>query len=112
LTGSTPPVTAEAPKPTEKPNPAETVSPAETADTAEPADAAESAQPDPKQAEEQRGESVVRDLLGATLINTIEREVTPGARFVDADDTSESLFDSPSGTADGSATAEPPPSER
>jgi DNA polymerase-3 subunit gamma/tau len=100
LTGSTPPVTAEAPKP------------AETADTAEPADAAEPAQQEPTQVEEQRGESVVRDLLGATLINTIDREVAPGARFVDADDTSESLFDSPIGTADGSSTVEPPPSDR
>jgi hypothetical protein len=106
LTGSTPPVTAEAPKP------AENAKPAEISDTAEPADAAEPAQPEPTQVKEQRGESVVRDLLGATLINTIDREVAPGARFVDADDTSESLFDSPIGTADGSSTAELPPSDR
>jgi len=106
LTGSTPPVTAEAPKPAEK------AKPAEISDTAEPADAAEPAQPEPTQVEEQRGESVVRDLLGATLINTIDREVAPGARFVDADDTSESLFSSPGDNATESASTEPPPSER
>lgn len=69
-------------------------------------------EPVAKQAEEQRGEAVVRDILGATLITTIDREVAQGARFVDADDTSESLFDSPGATSAEAATAEPPPSER
>ena len=72
----------------------------------------ESAEPVAKQQEEQRGESVVRDLLGATLITTIDREVAPGARFVDAEDTGESLFDTPGEVATEASSSEPPASER
>jgi hypothetical protein len=113
LTGSTPAVTPTA-APAEPTNPfvaqaeADAVARADTSpvEQVEPA-----VEPVAKQAEEQRGEAVVRDLLGATLINTIDREVAPGARFVDAGDTSESLFASPGDNATDTASAETPPSE-
>lgn len=114
LTGSTPAVTPTA-APTEPTNPfvaqaeAHAVARADSAPAEHSEPAVEQLE---KQAEEQRGEAVVRDILGATLITTIDREVAPGARFVDADDTSESLFDSPGAISTEDATAEPPPSER
>ncbi len=121
LTGSTPAVTPTA-APAEPTNPfvaqaeADAVARADTAPVEQVEPAVEQVEPavEPvaKQAEEQRGEAVVRDLLGATLINTIDREVAPGARFVDPDDTSESLFASPGDNASDNASAETPPSER
>ncbi len=121
LTGSTPAVAPTA-APTEPTNPfvaqaeADAVARADSAPVEQVEPGVEQVEPavEPvaKQAEEQRGEAVVRDLLGATLINTIDREVAPGARFVDADDTSESLFASPGDNATDTASAETPPSER
>ena len=111
VTGSVPPVVAENPFVAEaaaaaaaRENSAEEVAEA-------PVVAVESAEPVVKQQEEQRGESVVRDLLGATLINTIDREVAPGARFVNPEDTGESLFDTPGEDATEASSAKPPASE-
>jgi DNA polymerase III subunit gamma/tau len=114
LTGVTPAVTPTA-APAEPTNPFVAQAEADAvarADTASVEQVEPAAEPVAKQAEEQRGEAVVRDLLGATLIDTIDREVAPGARFVDADDTSESLFASPGDNATDTASAETPPSER
>lgn len=113
LTGSTPAVSPPA-APTEPTNPFVEQAEAHAVARAEsvPVEPDTHDEPVAKQAEEQRGEAVVRDILGATLITTIDREVAPGARFVDADDTSESLFDSPGESTTEAATAEPPPSER
>jgi hypothetical protein len=117
-TGSTPPVTPQSPVAdtrVEAENPfaaqaaADTAArevsletnPAEEALSANPADDA------PKAEEELRGESVVRDVLGAKLVTTVDREVSPGARFVDADESSESLFETPAAPDGSPAQAEP-----
>jgi hypothetical protein len=111
VTGAAPPVVAENPFVAEaaaaaaaRETPAEEVAEA-------PVVPVESAEPVAKQQEEQRGESVVRDLLGATLITTIDREVAPGARFVDPEDTGESLFDTPGEVTTEASSPEPPASE-
>lgn len=118
ITGPTPPVVPQSPAAdtrveTENPFAAQAAAdtaardvsletnPAEEALSANPADNA------PKAEEELRGESVVRDVLGAKLVTTVDREVSPGARFVDADESSESLFESPAAPDGSPAQAEP-----
>ena len=53
----------------------------------------------------------MRDVLGAKLVTTVERVDAPGARFVDADESSESLFESPAAPDGSPAQAEPAPPE-
>ena len=68
--------------------PAEPVKSAKPAREAEPAAAPESVKPE----DEKRGESVIRDLLGATLVATIDSGTTPEPAAVE-DDGRPSLFD-------------------
>ena len=117
-TGSTPPVTPQSPVADTRVEPENPFAAQAAADTAarevsleaNPAEEALSANPTddaPKAEEEMRGESVVRDVLGAKLVTTVDREVSPGARFVDADESSESLFESPAAPDGSPAQAEP-----
>jgi DNA polymerase-3 subunit gamma/tau len=113
VTGSTPPVVAQPENPFVAEAAASAAARGKNADVVAdaPDEPVTATQPIAQPAEEQRGESVVRDLLGAKLVNTIEREVTPGARFVDADDTSESLFEDQGEATTAASVPESPASE-
>lgn len=117
-TGSTPPVVPQSPvadTSVEPENPFAAQAAADTAarevsveaNPAEEAPETNPAEEAPKAEEEMRGESVVRDVLGAKLVTTVERVDAPGARFVDADESSESLFESSSAPDGSPAQAEP-----
>jgi DNA polymerase-3 subunit gamma/tau len=122
-TGSTPRVASQPPTADTRVEPENPFAAQAAADTAarevsletNPAEKAPETSPtddEPKVGEELRGESVVRDVLGAKLVTTVDRVDAPGTRFVDSDESSESLFESPAAPDGSPAQVEPTSPEK